>query len=621
MIKKIDKKDLFVLLFPALFILSEIFFRLFLGYRLISPRAIMYSFSFGLIVGSFYFLFKSKKVFFIYFILVSLVLCVITITQLLYHGYFGEYYSIVRITNFKEFLSVKGETAKSFNILYFLMIIIFVVGGIVICKTHINQERSLIKFVICIIIGLLVFFGIKLTFKNKMEDKTQVYLTDSYLYNTVFDKEKAVERFGIYTYAYKDFTNYMSTFIPHDNTKEIALIDEYFKENIKNKLNNEMTNVFEGKNLVFVVCESLDDWAINEEFTPTLYKMSKEGIYGTNYYSPVFTNSTVDAEYILNTGMVSSIDYGNVAYVFNKNHYPYSMANLFKDKGYETVAFHNNSGSFYNRYDYYDILGYDKFYDSKDLEIRVPENYGYDWPLDSELFEKTSNILINDYKDKKFLSYVLTVATHTPYDDNRIELKKNFEYVKGKLNSNSEVQYYFAAAMDLDKGIKEMINSFEKANILDDTVFVFVGDHYSYGMYHDLIWEYDTEDKDDFHKIHQVPMIIWSSTMSETKQMDQLISNFEIYPTICNMFGLKYNPTYCFGNDIFDYQENTILFGERHFWQDCKVMFERGTIYEKYDENVSDSYINNKNDKITQMIDIHQKVLEEDYFKNKDKHE
>ena len=620
MIKNLNKKDLLVFLFPILFILSEIIFRLFLGYRPISPRAVLYSLSFGLIIGSFYFLFKSKKTLLIYFVIVSFILSVITITQLLYHGYFGDYYSFVRITNFKEFLSVKGETAKSFNALYLLIILIPIIIGILLFKMFSDKNREFIKFSICLIVGILLFFGIKLTFKDKMDDKTQVYLTDTYLYDTVFNKEKAVERFGVYTYAYRDLSNFIGTFIPHDNSKEIALIDKYFEENRNEKINNEMTNIFEGKNLVFVVCESLNDWAINEEFTPTLYKMAQEGIYGTNYYSPVFTNSTVDAEYILNTGMVSSIDYGNVAYVFNKNHYPLSMANLFKDKGYKTVAFHNNSGDFYNRYDYYDILGYDKFYDSNELNIKVPGNYGYDWPLDSELFEKTSDILINDYKDKKFLSYILTVATHTPYDDNRIELKDNYEYVKKHLDCNSEVQYYYAAAMDLDKGVKEMIDSFEKANILDDTVFVFVGDHYSYGLYHDLIWEYDTEDKNNFYKIHKVPMIIWSPSMTDSNQMDQLISNFEIYPTVCNMFGLNFNPTYCFGNDIFNYQENTILFGDRHFWQDSKVLFERGAIIEKT-EDTTESYINDKNDRITQMIDIHQKALKEDYFRKKDKNE
>lgn len=618
MFKKLNKKDILVLLFPALLIISEIIFRLFLGYRLISPRAVLYNLSFGLIFGSFYFLFKSKKGISIYLIIISIIFSFITILQLIYHGYFGDYFSIVRITNFKEFLSVKGEASKGFNILYLIIILIPLIIIYLYNKFFTPKERSLIKFIICLFTGAMLFFGIKLTFKDKMEDKTQVYLTDSYLYNTVFNKEKAVERFGIYTYVYRDINNYVRTFIPHNNTEAIAEIDKYFEENKRAKQTNEMTNIFEEKNIVFVVCESLNDWAINEEFTPTLYKMAQEGIYGTNYYSPVFTNSTVDAEYIYNTGMVSSIDYGNVAYVFNTNHYPLSMANLFKDKGYQTLAFHNNSGDFYNRYDYYSILGYEKFYDSKELEIRVPEHYGYDWPLDSELFEKTSDILINDYKDTKFLSYIMTVATHTPYDDNRVELKKNFEYVKNHLDCNSEVQYYFAAAMDLDKGVKEMIDSFDKANILNDTVFVFAGDHYSYGLYHDLIWEYDVEDKGDFHKIHKVPMIIWTPNMENSQKMDQLISNFDIYPTICNMFNLDYDPTYCFGNDIYNYENNTVLFGERHFWQDSKAFFERGKIYEIYDNETNDKYVNDKNDKITQMIDIHQRVLNEDYFSTKE---
>ena len=618
--QKFNKYCKDILLFSASIILIEIVFRIFLGYRIISPRSVLYNFCFGLIFGSFFHLLKTKRSKLIYFVVISFIFCLIAISQLIYHGYFGDFYSFVRLTNIKEFFSVKGETSKGFNILFLLIFVVPAFFGILLYKITNDEKTSIPRFLIYLLAGIVLMFSIKLTFKDKMEDKTQVYLTDSYLYNTVFNKEKAVERFGVFTYAYRDLSNYIETFIPKNNSKEINIINEYFDNHKRFASTNEMSNIFEGKNLVFVVCESLNDWAINEEFTPTLYKMAHEGIYGTNYYSPVFTNSTVDAEYILNTGMVSSIDYGNVAYVFNENHYPLSMANLFKDKGYKTVAFHNNSGDFYNRYDYYDILGYDKFYDSHDLDIKMPAHFGYDWPLDSELFEKASNILISDYKDNNFLAYIMTVATHTPYDDNRVELKNNYEYVKEKLECNSEVQYYFAAAMDLDKGVKEMIESFEKEGILDNTVFVFVGDHYGYGMYHDLMWEYDIEDKGDFHKIHQVPMIIWNSTMEEPKEMNQLISNFEIYPTVSNMFGLDYNLTYCFGNDIFDYQENTILFGERHYWQDSDILFERGVVIDSK-EGITDSYIDDKNDKITQMIDIHQKVLKEDYFKTKENNE
>ena len=68
-------------------------------------------------------------------------------------------------------------------------------------------------------------------------------------------------------------------------------LNKYFYSK-ENKDKNAYTGKFEGKNLILVLLESVNELMINEEYFPTLYKMYNEGITFTNNYSPRTSCST-----------------------------------------------------------------------------------------------------------------------------------------------------------------------------------------------------------------------------------------------------------------------------------------------------------------------------------------
>ena len=116
-----------------------------------------------------------------------------------------------------------------------------------------------------------------------------------------------IEKLG---YIVADITRYQ-------NEKRITLAHEISEEEINNASNylenhhpiiqtNEMTGIFEGKNLIMILCESLDDSAIDKEITPTLYKLKNQGISMNNHYAPLFINHTSDSEFISLTGIYPS---------------------------------------------------------------------------------------------------------------------------------------------------------------------------------------------------------------------------------------------------------------------------------------------------------------------------
>ena len=111
---------------------------------------------------------------------------------------------------------------------------------------------------------------------------------------------------------------------------------------------NEMTGLLEGKNVVLVLMESMDDWMIGE-YTPTLERLMSEGISFTHFYTPGYGGiPTFNSEFCMNTGSFLSSQ-GGYAFDYITNTYRQSLASLLTQEGYSAKTFHYNDPSFYSR--------------------------------------------------------------------------------------------------------------------------------------------------------------------------------------------------------------------------------------------------------------------------------
>ena len=67
-----------------------------------------------------------------------------------------------------------------------------------------------------------------------------------------------------------------------------------------------MTGVFEGKNLMLIMLESIDTWMINEDYMPELYSLQQKSINFTRHYTPLFINAgTFNTEFAALTGLLT----------------------------------------------------------------------------------------------------------------------------------------------------------------------------------------------------------------------------------------------------------------------------------------------------------------------------
>ena len=126
-------------------------------------------------------------------------------------------------------------------------------------------------------------------------------------YNTMYDTKKVYDITGIYQLTMRDiWVNELYPLTPAYRkviNQQKHTVDAYFAERGQHK-DNEMTGIFKGKNVVLVLMESMDDWMITENDTPTLCRLMDEGINFTNFYTPGYGSArTLNSEFCMNTGI------------------------------------------------------------------------------------------------------------------------------------------------------------------------------------------------------------------------------------------------------------------------------------------------------------------------------
>ena len=230
------------------------------------------------------------------------------------------------------------------------------------------------------------------------------------LYILFNDNNKSMKITGIFEYTAR---NFYITYIKKQEEltqEDIDFLSQAFEDSTSVK--NANTGIFKDKNLIIVQLEGMDSWIINKNDTPTLYSMKNSGYNFTNHYS-FYTGggSTFNSEFAVNTGFITPLSYKKNAYQFNKNDFPYTLANLFKDKGYSVNAFHMNDGEYYSRRLNYKNWGYDNYYGLK--EDSIYDDYSYQ--LDRELILNPVFKELMFPTNQKFVDYIITYSTHMPF--------------------------------------------------------------------------------------------------------------------------------------------------------------------------------------------------------------
>lgn len=539
----------------------------------------------------------------VYFFLIFLPIYLIMQDLYFYIFKSSAFFSFAEIVTIREGLEFReGVMEFDWIQLFYGLLMIVAVATYSLLRRHYQVKRLKFSYKNLSIIGL---FFLLMNFNSAIPPKTaRLHLSDHYLYISVYSSPKFFGHFGATNYLFRDLGR---SIVPDIKTSSyVKEIDDYFASHPKSHEDNQYSGLFAGKNLLFIVAESFDYMALNETLTPNIYKIMTEGWHFNNHYVPVYPRTTCDTEIIYNTGLIPSVADGPTCYDFNRNSYSTSLANIFNQAGYLTQAFHSNDKEFYTRYLVYEGFGYDAFYGQHEIGLdNTQKRY------DSLFFEMAADLILPD--EQPFMSFVLTLSGHSPYENNHLAIQKHYATVDQYYGNRipEEIKRYIAAQIEADRLLGVALESLESKGLLEDTIIIFTTDHYPYTLKESAYEKY-TGIKSEYLKMRS-PLIIWGKDMvDQGMEINRLTSSFDVLPTIANLFGLNVNYSYYFGYDVFDSAHQEIVFYKDRSWFDG----DNFVLYGKQRKGSGNKqYIDEMTKKVNAYFEIGKKILRANYFK------
>lgn len=354
---------------------------------------------------------------------------------------------------------------------------------------------------------------------------------------------------------------------------------------------NEYTGMFKDYNLIFLTAEAFSSFAIDEELTPTLYKMATEGFKFNNFYNASWGVSTSDGEYVNCVGLIPKPGEWSMS-KSSENYLPFALGNQLKELGYQTNAYHAHTFDFYRRDLSHPNLGYDYKGVGNGLEVKDT------WPeSDLEAMEKTMDEYISN---APFHAYYMTISGHLEYAFNGNSMATKNKSLVDHLDCSEPLKAYLACNIELDKAMEYALQRLEEEGLADKTLFVIAPDHYPYGLEKEQISEFLGHEVDPVFELYESSLIIYSPSMDEPVEVDKPCSSIDILPTVSNLMGLEYDSRTLMGRDIFSDAEALVMFENKSFITEKGKYDAAGDIFYPSDGKDEDrEYIN----KILKVID------------------
>ena len=554
-------------------------------------QPILCDLAFLIIVSAFSYLIKPKNRF-KYFLIFSIIFTLICIINSMYYTNYLSYASVSLLATSFQIVDVADAVYENVmeikDFCYVWQIIAIIFAHYSIKKkdniTSQKQVRNKSGFINTIIFGLIVL-GIFLISLSPI---------DIGRITKQWNRDYIVSKYGIYTYQISDaifsVTPKITSMFGYDkNYKEFR---DYYNDKQASQP-NKYTNIFEGKNVLVIHAESIQQFTMETSFnglevTPNLNKMASEGIYFSNFYAQESVGTSSDSEFTFNTSLLPATS-GTVAINYWDREYT-TIQKLLKQKGYYTFSMHGNNCTFWNRNLLHQQFGYNKFYCyTNDYEI--DETIGLGLSDKSFFKQSTKKIFDIDNNYDNWYGTLIMLTNHTPfsYIDGHTDYEVDYKYEKIDEETGEKViasapylegtvlGNYIKSVHYADEALGQLIDDMDSKGLLDNTVVVIYGDHdakikkseyerfYNYDYKTDSVLTPDSPgyiemDDIDYEINRKVPLIIWTKDMDDNykTEVTEVMGMYDVLPTLGNMLNISSN--YSLGSDIFSTENNVVIF-------------------------------------------------------------
>jgi lipoteichoic acid synthase len=395
-----------------------------------------------------------------------------------------------------------------------------------------------------------------------------------------------------------------NTLIANETDQTLLAMHEYFKAQTPS-MTNEKTGLAKGANLILITAEGFSPYAVDENLTPTLYKMVQEGYQFTNFYTPIWGVSTSDGEYVACQGLIPKS--GVWSFKTSANNYlPFVMGRQFEKLGYQTFAYHNHTYTYYGRDLSHPNMGYT--YKAKGHGLDVKDT----WPeSDIEMIDKTTSDYLNG---QPFHAYYMTVSGHMEYNFSGNYIAYKNRDLTAHLNLSEECRAYLSCNIELDRAMELLLQRLEEAGVAENTLIAISPDHYPYGLTNEKIGELAGHEIEENFELYRGIFILYQKGMTP-QVIDKPASSLDILPTISNLLGLEYDSRLLMGRDIFSDSDPLVIFDNRSFITD-KIMYNAKTkeVTNLTGETLPEDYLPKMKKIVSDKFMYSAKILEENYY-------
>ena len=394
---------------------------------------------------------------------------------------------------------------------YLLLIVSCLLGKKGVTATEHRCKGFFYTLIVCGIIGAWGYLFGNQTFENR------------FLHN--FSNKAYYAHNGLLPYM--AFSMYEELLVSHTVTDEQrAMAQRFIAHDTPHYTDNPYCKS-PGRNLVFIIVESLHTWPIGmevdgQEVTPVMNRLvaSDSVIYASHVMFQTSHGHSSDAHFIYNTGLLPLRD-GVVAVNWGNGPYP-SLAEALD--GYDCREIICTPGVNWNQSVTSHTYGFDSLYTREHLmaDGAFKRHHGVD---DAALTDFAAR-LIPQLRQPFFLEMV-TMTMHTPYPRDKVR----HSWILDSDTLNAEARGYLNCVNLTDSCIGALIDDVRDMGLARNTVFAIVSDHTQL-YYNRIIGVHDSvaEPRD-----WGIPLIICGT--DTTLRYESVIGQIDVFPTLLDVMG------------------------------------------------------------------------------------
>ncbi|ANI87940.1 sulfatase [Arachidicoccus ginsenosidimutans] len=285
------------------------------------------------------------------------------------------------------------------------------------------------------------------------------------------------------------------------------------------------------KNVVLITVESLSEdylqhYGNSNHLTPFLDSLADESMFFTNLYA--VGNRTVRGLEAVTLCIPPAPGESIIKRKGNEN--KFSTGFIFKQKGYQVKFLYGGYSYFDNMRDFYEGNGYD-IVDRNNFapnEISFANIWGV---CDEDMAKKAIKTMNAEAATgRPFFNHWMTVSNHRP-----------FTYPNGKIDIPGDAKSREGGVKYTDYALRRFFEVSEKQAWFHNTVFIIVADHCASSSGKTAL---------PMSK-YRIPCIVYSPGFIVPQQVDKLMSQIDIMPTVMSLLHFSYSSKFI-GQNVLD---------------------------------------------------------------------